>query len=403
MYDLLKGMTVVEGAAFIAAPSATLYMSQMGAEVIRFDQIGGGPDARRWPLGSGGESLYWEGLNKGKKSIGIDLSKPEGRELAQQLATGGDGLFVTNFPVGGFLSYEALSALREDLICLRVMGWADGTPAVDYTINAAVGVPWLTGHAGDPRPVNHVLPAWDLMTGPYGAFMLLAAERDRANGGGGREIRLALSDLAAATMGNLGLVAEAGVSGDRERVGNDLFGAFGRDFPTADGQRLMIVAITPRQWAGLLELLGVGDAVAALESQLGASFAKEEGQRFTHREALLPIICEAIAARQSSELVPEFDKLGICWSHYRTLIESLAQEPRLFADNPVFADVAHPSGTYATPGAPARLPGDSRHDARPAPVIGQHTDEVLASLLGLDSGAIGKLHDAGIVGTPKKD
>jgi hypothetical protein len=152
MYGLLKGMTVVEGAAFIAGPSCGLYMAQMGAEVIRFDQIGGGPDSKRWPLGPSGQSLYWEGLNKGKKSLAINLGSPEGRELAQRVATAGNGLFVTNFPVNGFLSYEKLSALREDLVCLRVMGWADGTPAVDYTINAAVGVPYITGHADDPRP-----------------------------------------------------------------------------------------------------------------------------------------------------------------------------------------------------------------------------------------------------------
>jgi len=213
MYGLLKGMTVVEGAAFIAGPSCGLYLAQMGAEVIRFDQIGGGPDSARWPLGSKGQSLYWEGLNKGKKSIALNLGTPEGRELAQRIATGGDGLFVTNFPVEGFLSYDRLSALRPDLICLRVMGWADGTPAVDYTINASVGVPWLTGHADDPRPVNHMLPAWDLVAGSYGAFSLLAAERDRQATSRGRELRLALSDLAAATMGNLGNVAEVLLSG----------------------------------------------------------------------------------------------------------------------------------------------------------------------------------------------
>src|SRR6478752_2927963 len=118
MYDLLKGLRVVEGAAFVAAPTCGLYLAQMGAEVIRFDAIGGGPDFRRWPLAENGASLYWEGLNKAKKSVAIDLSKPEGRELAQRLATApnGDGddagLFVTNFPVDGFLSYEALSKLR---------------------------------------------------------------------------------------------------------------------------------------------------------------------------------------------------------------------------------------------------------------------------------------------------
>src|SRR5215469_13766098 len=154
MYDLLQGLTVVEAAAFIAGPSSGLYLAQLGARVIRIDQIGGGPDFRRWPLAPSGASLYWEGLNKAKKSIAIDLSRPEGRELAQRLAaTPGEdrGLFVTNFPAEGFLSYERLKALREDIVCVRVMGWPDGRPALDYTVNAALGMPLMTGHADDPR------------------------------------------------------------------------------------------------------------------------------------------------------------------------------------------------------------------------------------------------------------
>ena len=396
MYDLLRGMTVIEGAAFIAGPSCGLHIQQMGATVVRFDQIGGGPDARRWPLAPDGSSLYWEGLNKGKKSIALDLSRPEGRELAQRIATAGDGLFITNFPEDGFLSYDRLASLRSELICLRIMGWADGAPAVDYTINAAVGVPLMTGPAADPAPVNHVLPAWDLLAGAYGAFALLAAERERASSGRGRDVRIALSDIAAATLGHLGSVAETLSSGDRTRAGNDLFGALGRDFLTADGGRLMIVAITARQWSGLVAALDLGEVVAALETRLGVSFG-DEGARFVHRDTLNPVIAAAVAAWPTGRLAAAFDVNGVCWSRYRTLAGALAEEPRLFADNPVFAVVQHPSGAYPTPGAAARLPLDERAAPRPAPVIGRDTDELLHSLLGLGAGEIGRLHDAGLV------
>lgn len=399
MYDLLKGLTVVEGASFIAGPSCGLYLAQLGARVIRFDQIGGGPDAGRWPAGPKGESLYWEGLNKGKQSIAIDLARPEGRELAQRIATAGDGLFVTNFPAEGFLSYERLAALRADLVCLRVMGWADGAPAVDYTINAAVGLPMMTGHPDDPRPVNHVLPAWDLLAGAYAAFALLAADRERAASGRGRELRLALSDLAAATLGNLGQVAEVLLGGrDRPRSGNDLFGAFGRDFTTADGARVMLVAITPRQWTGLVATLGVEDAVAALEAELGVSFKSDEGARFTHRERLNPVIAAAVAARPLGDLAPRFEAAGVTWSIYRTLHEALGQDDRLFADNPVFANITHAGGdTYPTPGAPVRISHAPRVPPAPAARLGAHSDEILATLLGLSDGQIARLHDQGIV------
>ena len=396
MYNLLDGLTIIEGAAFIAGPSCGLHLQQMGATVIRFDQIGGGPDAHRWPVADNGASFYWEGLNKGKKSIAIDLRSPAGKELAQRIATSADGLFVTNFPERSFLSYDHLTALRADLVCLRIMGWADGTPAVDYTINAAVGVPLMTGAANDPAPVNHVLPAWDLLAGAYAAFALLAAERDRMRTGEGREVRVALSDMAAATLGHLGSVAETLNGGNRARTGNDLFGAFGRDFMTADCDRLMVVAITTRQWSALVNALDLNGEVLALETSLGVSFAKE-GARFIHRDRLNPLVASAIGRQTTAAIAGPFDASGVCWSRYHSLEEALADEPRLFADNPIFSNVRHPSGTYPTPGAAARLPQDERSEAQPAPAFGQHTDELLASLLGMGSGEVARLHDDGVV------
>ncbi|MCR5878597.1 CoA transferase [Phenylobacterium sp. J367] len=401
MYELLKGLRVVEGSAFVAAPTCGLYLAQMGAEVIRFDNIGGGPDFRRWPLAANGSSLYWEGLNKGKKSVALDLSSPAGRELAQALATapGPDaGLFVTNFPVDGFLSYEKLRALRDDLICVRVMGWADGSQGMDYTINAALGLPEMTGPVGDERPVNHVLAAWDLLTGAYCAFALVSALLARLRGQGGREIRAPLSDIGAATMANLGFAAETMLQGhQRPRMGNDVFGAFGRDFTTRDGQKLMLLAITPKQWSKALEALGIGAEVATLETELGVSFATDEGERFTHRDRLYPLFERAFAARTAAELTPAFDAGGVTWGAYQSLQAALS-DPRLFKDNPLFQDIRHPSGlTYPAPGAMGTIPQDARGPVRPAPKLGQHTDQVLAEVLGLSSAEIGRLHDQGVV------
>ncbi|UTP37853.1 CoA transferase [Phenylobacterium sp. LH3H17] len=404
MYDLLKGLRVVEGSAFVAGPTCGLYLAQLGAEVIRFDNIGGGPDFRRWPLTPGGDSLYWEGLNKSKKSIAIDLSRPEGRELAARLAAApGEqgGVFVTNFPVEGFLSYEKLAALRPDLICARVMGWADGGPAVDYTINSAVGVPLMTGHPDDPRPVNHVLPAWDLLTGAYAAFALVAAVSARARDGKGREIRIPLSDIAGSTMANLGYLAESLAGPDRPRMGNDLYGAFGRDFVLRDGRRIMLVAITARQWKGLLQVLEIEALVAALESELALSFAVDEGLRFNHRARLLPIFEAAFARKTLAELLPAFEREGVCWGPYQPMSEA-ARDERLFKGNPVYSDIVHPSGrTYPAAGFAGTIPQERRAPARPASRLGQHTDEVLSEVLGLTSGEIARLHDTGVVAGPE--
>ena len=407
MYQILKGMRVVEGASFIAGPSCCLHLLQLGAEVIRFDMIGGGPDYRRWPLAPSGGSLYWEGLNKGKKSIAIDLASKKGRELALRIATAqgeNAGMFVTNYPVEGFLAHEKLAALRADIITVRVMGWADGRNAVDYTVNATIGVPLLTGPVEHPadRPVNHILPAWDLITGSYAAFALMAAERNRRITGLGAEIRVPLSDVAAAALGNTGQIAEVVTAGqDRPRMGNDLFGAFGRDFPTRDGVRIMLVAITARQWTGLLEALEITAGIAAIEAEEQVSFA-DEGQRFIHRERIFPLVEAALQRRTLAEIAPVFDAKGVCWSRYRGMGDAIAHEAGFVAGNPVFAAVAHPAGeTYPTPGAAASFMGVPRDLPLRAPRLGEHTDEVLATVLDMSAMEIARLHDDGVVAGPK--
>ncbi len=404
MYDLLNGVRVVEAASFIAAPSCALHLAQLGAEIIRIDQIGGGPDFRRWPLSPGdGPSLYWEGLNKGKKSVALDLARPEGRELAVRIITApgeNAGLFVTNFPAKGFLAYDRLTPHRADLICLRIMGWPDGRQAVDYTVNAAIGVPLMTGPVEHLGPVNHVLPAWDLLAGAYASFCLVSAERARRMTGRGREIRVPLSDVAIASLGHLGGIGEVQLSGqDRPRIGNDLFGAFGRDFTTSGGERLMVVAITPRQWTGLVAILGLEQEVAALEAELGASFERDESLRFQHRGRLNPLFAAAFAAKTAAELAPAFESRGVCWGPYQTLGQALRHDRYFSAENPVLTSVEHPGGrSYLTPGAAATMQGEVRHPAAPAPELGRDTDEVLAEVLGLSSGEIGRLHDTGLAG-----
>ncbi|MBV9840107.1 MAG: CoA transferase [Sphingomonadaceae bacterium] len=402
MYDLLKPLRVVEASSFVASPSAGLYLAQMGAEVIRVDQIGGGPDFNRWPKNDAGSSLYWEGLNKGKKSVALDLGRPEGRELLAALATAAGeqaGLFVTNYPVEGFLSHDKLAARRADLVTVRIMGQANGGPALDYTVNCALGIPQITGPASlGAQPVNHVLPAWDLLTGAYAAFALLAAERHRRETGRGQEVRIPLSDVGIATIANLGQLAEVLTTGEnRARYGNEVYGAFGRDYVTADGERLMVMAITPRQWTGLMKALGIGEAVAAIEAERGVSFARDEGVRFEHRDVLVPLVEAAVARRTAADLGSVFDALGCCWGPYRTMIEA-ARDPVLVADNPVFSTIEQASGlSYPVPGAMATIPQEERLPPVRAPRLGEHSDAVLAEVLGLTSGAIGKLHDEGLV------
>ncbi|MCA0423054.1 MAG: CoA transferase, partial [Proteobacteria bacterium] len=291
---------------------------------------------------------------------------------------------------------------RPDMITVRVMGWADGRNGIDYTINAVTGLTTMTGPAdlaGD-QPVNHVLPAWDLITGAYAAFALMAAVHHRQTTGQGGEVRVPLSDMAATSLGHTGQIAEALVSGDRPRLGNDLFGALGRDFATADGKHIMIVAITGKQWASVTEALGIGAEVAGIEAELGVTFT-HEGQRFTHRARLFPLMEAALRRLNLTEAAACLDRAGVCWSVYRPLSQAIRDEPGFVSGNPVFAERRHPAGqTYPTPGAAATFAGLARGPAPGAPRLGEHTDEVLAGLLALSSAEIARLHDQGVVAGP---
>lgn len=402
MYDLLKGSSIVEAASFIAAPLCGLTFVQLGADVIRIDPVGGGPDFKRWPLAPSGLSYYWEGLNKGKRSIVIDLARPEGREIAVALITrpGSDtGYFVTNYPAKSFLSHEGLSHDRRDLLTVRVTGSSDGRNALDYTVNCAAGYPMMTGSLDTSGPVNHVLPAWDIAAGLTAAVSLLAAAHRRRATGQGQEILVPLSNVAFGVLSALGNVGEVANSGrDRPRYGNALFGTFGRDFITADDHRVMIVAITQRQWTGLVRVLKLETQVAALEKHLCVNFVTDEGKRFIHRDELFKLVQQQVGEWQFASLTEAFDHNAVCWGEYNTVHEAMQKDIRLSIANPMFERVSHPSGeAYIAAGFPGIALGMERMSVRPAPRLGADTDEILTSELGLPANEIARLHDAGLV------
>ncbi|WP_236714233.1 CoA transferase, partial [Mycobacterium pseudoshottsii] len=183
----LSGISVVEVSSFVAAPLCGITLSQLGAQVIRVDPIGGASDIRRWPLAASGTSIYWTGLNKGKRSATIDLRSAAGQRLVQRLVLEGDGVVVTNASLP-WLSHEVLAATRSDVIHLQLLGRRDGGTGVDYTVNAATGFPLVTGPADHAGPINHVLPAWDVSCGLYAALAVVAALRRRDQTGAGAQI-----------------------------------------------------------------------------------------------------------------------------------------------------------------------------------------------------------------------
>ena len=377
---ILSGLRVVELSAFVAAPLGGATLAALGADVIRVDPPGGGIDIDRWPLHRG-RSLYWAGLNQGKRSVVIDTRSERGRrQVAGLIAAPGEGggIVLTNLPVKGWNSYESLAKLRRDLIMVVVTGDRGGGTAVDYTVNAALGFPWLTGPEGHDGPVNHVLPAWDAMTGFLAALAILAAERHRRLHGEGQLVELSLSDVGLAVAGHLGLIGEAVLEAEpRGRFGNDVYGTFGRDFGTRDGRRVMVLALTARQWASLGEATGLAAEFAALESRAGADF-RNEADRWVHRKPLFAALESWFARHDLADIRKPFDSHGVLWGPYQTVKQLVADDPCASTANAMFSEIEQPGlGRFLTAGSPLRFGAASPVPPRPAPELGEHTDEVL--------------------------
>jgi 2-methylfumaryl-CoA isomerase len=396
----LDGLTVLEVSSFVAAPLGGMTLAQLGADVIRVDPVGGAADVGRWPLAPSGVSLYWTGLNKGKRSVTLNFRDRQGQDLLGQLlaASGpGGGIVLTNAGQG-WLGYPALAGIRPDLIHLQIQGHRDGRRAVDYTVNAATGFPFITGPEGLEGPVNHVLPAWDVACGLYAAIGLLAAERRRARTGAGSAITLALADVALAVAGHLGYLAEVQVNGtERPRIGNHLYGGLARDFATADGERVMVIVLTRRHFADLAAATGLDGVFAELERLLGADFG-EEGDRYRHRQVIAALLEPWFAGRALAEVERGLAGTSVLWSRYRRFTDLVTDGT--LAASPLLAEIDQPGvGRLLAPGSP--LATDGTTGPRPAPALGADTAAVLTGLLGLSADDIWALTERGIIGGPR--
>ncbi|WP_032402318.1 CoA transferase [Rhodococcoides fascians] len=382
----LAGIRIVEVSSFVASPLCGLTLSQLGAEVIRVDPVGGGADYNRWPVTDSGASIYWTGLNRGKRSVACDLRSEEGQDLVQRLITApgeGGGILVTNAGGREWLSHDTLKSLRSDVITLEILGRRDGSPAVDYTVNAATGFPSITGPLDYDGVVNHVLPAWDVTCGIYAALAVTAAVRRRENTGKGTAIRLPLDDVALATAGTLGYTTEVQINDSvREATGNSLYGSYGSDFVTSDGGRFMIVTLTPRHFRDLVAVTDTGDAVKAVETALGVDFS-QDSDRYRYRDVLTALFAPWFKTQAAEEVSNQLKKTSVLHERYRTFRETVASPD--VRDNPMFAPLNQPRvGTYLAAGSAASFDGEHFH-AGPASAVGDDTSQVIADLLGVET------------------
>lgn len=381
--------------SFVAGPTAGRILAELGADVVRVDPITGAVDSGRWPVTEDGASLYWAGLNQGKRSVTVDLHSAAGREFVTALVVDA-GILLENAAHAPWLDNATLTTRRADLIHLHIEGHPDGSPAVDYTVNAEVGLPLMTGPRAYREPVNHVLPAWDLLTGLYAALGLVTAVRRRERSGAGAYLQLALGDVALSAVASMGWVAEADRYGNcRPRQGNALYGSYGADFPTADSRAVMVVGLTRSQWQALVDITETGDIFAALQQHRGLDLSIES-DRYAARDAITAVLRPWFASRTLAQIEAALTGTRVLWSSYRTLAEVVA---RIRADEACSAvqEVDQPGvGPMLTSRSPLRWAG-AYTDAAPSPSFGAHSREV-AKEAGLSIAQINQLEHAGILG-----
>jgi 2-methylfumaryl-CoA isomerase len=399
---ILAGMRVIEIAAFVAVPLAGATLASLGADVIRVDPIGGGIDIERWPRWND-TSLYWSGLNQGKRSLTVDTRSVAGQDIVRRLiATGGagGGVVITNLGARGWVSYESLREVRSDVILLHLQGNRDGSPAVDYTVNARMGFPLVTGADPAGPPVNHVLPAWDGMAGHLIATAVLAAERYRSRTGAGQLITLSLADVALAVVSRLGILAEAVLDPEpRQRYGNFIYGTFGKDFLTRDGRSVMVSALTPGQWHRLVRATGLVAEFDKVAERAQVDLDTDDG-RWAARESIAKVLEEWVGSRDLAEVQERFDAAGVLWSPYRSFKE-MADDPDATPDNPMFTMVSQPGvGDYSIASTPLTFGAAERRPASVPPRLGEHTDEILTDVLHLSATEVAALRSQGVVGEP---
>ncbi len=406
MAGVLDGVKVLDLTRVVAGPWCTQTLADLGATVIKVEKPDGGDDTRRVAPYAGparhGDSAFFLGVNRGKQSITVDISQAEGQELLKALVAQCDVL-VENFKVGDLKRYgldpETLRARHPGLVYCSVTGFGqDGPyaarPAYDSVLQAMCGFMSTCGLPdGEPGagPMRSAVPIADIYTGLYATIAVLAALMHRKATGQGQHIDMALVDATTAIMGHLALGYLMTGEVPQRQGNNNPITAPSEVFRASDGF-LSMSAGNDNQFATLLKVLG-------LPADLGQDprFITNN-DRMAHRPALHALLEEVTRTRTVAEWI---DTL----SSHRLPCAPINDMRQVFEDPQVrHRDLAlrlpHASGQEVpTLRSPLRLPLNPVRYAAP-PMLGQHTAEVLRSVLGLSEARIAALRDAGVVTLP---
>lgn len=394
----LSGIRVLELGSFIAGPYCAQLLADYGAEVIKLEPPGQGDAMRRWGVALfEGRSLWWPVIARGKKSVTVDLRRPEGQELARRLAERCDVL-VENFRPGTLeawgLGPEALWERNPGLVVVRISAFGQTGPYRDRAgfgsvAEAMGGLRYLVGFPDRPPP-RVGISIGDTLAGMFGALGALLALREReVKGGRGQVVDVAITDAVLAVLESV--VAECSVTGAvRERSGSVLPGVAPSNlYETRDGKWVIVAANADGVFARL------ADAMGRPEWKADPRYATHEA-RGRHQEELDEAIGTWVREHSAAELLAKLERFGVPTGPVYSAADVL-QDPHFRARGSL-VEVDNPGVGRVVMQAPVpRLESTPLPNPGPAPQLGEHTEAVLRDLLGLSAEEVERLREAGVV------
>jgi crotonobetainyl-CoA:carnitine CoA-transferase CaiB-like acyl-CoA transferase len=405
--NALDGIRVLDLSRVLAGPWCTQTLGDLGADVIKIERPGSGDDTRSWgpPFlqdaqgRDTGEAAYYLGANRNKRSVTCDISRPEGQQLVRELAAHCQ-VFVENFKVGDMarygLDYSALKAINPAIVYCSITGFGQTGPyreraGYDYAIQAMGGLMSITGErdelpGGGPQRVG--VPIVDLMTGMYATIAVCAALAHRERTGAGQHLDLALLDTQVAFLANqaMNYLASGEVPG---RLGNAHPNIVPyQTFSTRDGAIILA--------CGNDNLFNRFCEVAGCQPLARDPRFATNGNRVEHRAALVPLLDEVFAQRTTHEWVEASEAAGVPNGPIND-IRQVFEEPQVVARG-MKIEIDHAlAGKVPLVASPMRFSGTPLEFKSPPPTLGQHTDEILHTFLGMSPADIGKLRADGVV------